>query len=124
MCQGRSSASTVAISPDLPRIGYVQEDSPIQYTNLGQTALAISRLAFGAMPFTQGNQSMALIYKVGADLAEQLVGCALDAGVNFFDTADAYAGGESEPLLGQALKLKHKRRFAMKQLFPKIDEIS
>ncbi len=76
----------------------------MQYTTLGQTGLPVSRLAFGAMTFTQGNQSMASIYKVGADLADQLVGRALDAGVNFFDTADAYAGGESEALLGQALK--------------------
>ncbi len=76
----------------------------MQYTTLGRTGLAVSRLAFGAMTFTQGNRSMASIYKVGADLADQLVGCALDAGINFFDTADAYAGGESEALLGQALK--------------------
>lgn len=76
----------------------------MQYTILGRTGLTVSRLAFGAMTFTQGNRSMASIYKVGADLADQLVGRALDAGVNFFDTADAYAGGESEALLGQALK--------------------
>jgi aryl-alcohol dehydrogenase-like predicted oxidoreductase len=76
----------------------------MQYTTIGRTGLTVSRLAFGAMTFTQGNRSMASIYKVGADLADQLVGRALDAGVNFFDTADAYAGGESEALLGQALK--------------------
>jgi aryl-alcohol dehydrogenase-like predicted oxidoreductase len=39
-----------------------------------------------------------------AFLLDQLVGRSLDAGVNFFDTADAYAGGESETLLGKALK--------------------
>jgi aryl-alcohol dehydrogenase-like predicted oxidoreductase len=74
------------------------------YQTLGNTGLAVSRLAFGAMTFTAGNQDLASIYKVGAALADELVGRALDAGINFFDTADQYAGGESEMLLGQALK--------------------
>jgi aryl-alcohol dehydrogenase-like predicted oxidoreductase len=38
----------------------------------------------------------------------QLVGRSLDAGINFFDTADAYAGGESETLLGRALKSRRE----------------
>jgi aryl-alcohol dehydrogenase-like predicted oxidoreductase len=79
----------------------------MQYTTLGDTGLTVSRLAFGAMTFTAGNKDLGTIYKVGAGLADELVGRALDAGVNFFDTADGYAGGESETLLGQALK--HRR---------------
>lgn len=78
----------------------------MQYTTLGATGLPVSRLAFGAMTFTAGNQDMQAIYKVGAQAAATLVGRALEAGVNFFDTADGYAGGESETLLGQALKPK------------------
>jgi aryl-alcohol dehydrogenase-like predicted oxidoreductase len=76
----------------------------MQYTTLGSTGLAVSRLAFGAMTFTAGNKDIASVFKVGAALADQLVGRSLDAGINFFDTADAYAGGESESLLGAALK--------------------
>lgn len=76
----------------------------MQYATLGHTGLMVSRLAFGAMTFTQGNTSLSAIYKVGAALADELVGRAFEAGINFFDTADAYAGGESEQLLGQALK--------------------
>src|SRR5687767_8302073 len=76
----------------------------MHYTTLGSTGLAVSRLAFGAMTFTSGNKDIGAVYKVGADLADQLVGRSLDAGINFFDTADAYAGGESEMLLGRALK--------------------
>ncbi len=76
----------------------------MQYATLGNTGLVVSRLAFGAMTFTSGNQDLATIFKVGAQAANELVGRALDAGVNFFDTADAYAGGQSEALLGQALK--------------------
>jgi len=78
----------------------------MQYAKLGNSGLIVSRLAFGAMTFTAGNKDMASIYKVGAQLADELVGRALDAGVNFFDTADLYANGESETLLGTALKSK------------------
>jgi aryl-alcohol dehydrogenase-like predicted oxidoreductase len=76
----------------------------VQYAILGATGLAVSRLGFGALTFAQNNQTLSSVYKVGADLADQLVGRALDAGVNFFDTADVYADGESETLLGAALK--------------------
>ncbi|HEX5458479.1 MAG TPA: aldo/keto reductase [Steroidobacteraceae bacterium] len=76
----------------------------MQYTLLGNTGLTVSRLAFGAMTFTAGNKDIGAIYKVGADLAGELVGRALAAGINFFDTADGYAGGESEAMLGAALK--------------------
>ena len=76
----------------------------MQYTVLGNTGLVVSRLSFGAMTFTAGNKSMGAIYKTEADDANAMVMRALDAGVNFFDTADAYAGGESETMLGKALK--------------------
>jgi len=76
----------------------------MQYANLGNSGLIVSRLAFGAMTFSAGNKDMAAIAKVGAQLADELVGRALDAGVTLFDTADLYAGGESETLLGAALK--------------------
>lgn len=76
----------------------------MQYALLGNTGLAVSRLAFGAMTFTAGNRQMRAVSKVGPELAGELVARSLAAGINFFDTADAYAGGESESLLGQALK--------------------
>ncbi|MGB0218051.1 MAG: aldo/keto reductase [Sinimarinibacterium flocculans] len=76
----------------------------MQYTVLGSTGLVVSRLGFGALTFSGGNTSLPSVYKVGAKLADELVGRALDAGVNFFDTADVYADGESEALLGAALK--------------------
>jgi aryl-alcohol dehydrogenase-like predicted oxidoreductase len=76
----------------------------MNYTTLGNTGLIVSRMAFGAMTFTSGNKDLRSISKVPAELADQLVGRSLDAGINMFDTADAYAGGESETLLGRALK--------------------
>lgn len=76
----------------------------MRYTLLGNSGLVVSRLGFGALTFTQGNQALRSVYKVGAELADQLVGRAIDAGVTLFDTADVYADGESETLLGAALK--------------------
>ena len=48
--------------------------NPMQYALLGNTGLAVSRLAFGTMTFTQGNKNIAAVYKVGAKLADELVG--------------------------------------------------
>jgi aryl-alcohol dehydrogenase-like predicted oxidoreductase len=76
----------------------------MQYRPLGKTGLIVSRLAFGAMTFTAGDRSIGAVYKTGAETADALVGQALDAGINFFDTADAYASGQSEQILGAALK--------------------
>jgi aryl-alcohol dehydrogenase-like predicted oxidoreductase len=78
----------------------------MQYAMLGSTGLAVSRMAFGAMTFTQGNRDIGAVFKVGEALANELVAKALDAGINFFDTADGYAGGESETLLGAALQTR------------------
>ena len=76
----------------------------MQYTTLGTTGLVVSRLAFGAMTFTAGDRSLGAVYKTDAEVADALVGQAMDAGINFFDTADAYASGQSERILGEALK--------------------
>ncbi|WP_280254696.1 aldo/keto reductase [Nocardia wallacei] len=78
----------------------------MEFSTLGKTGLIVSRMAFGAMTFTAGNSDIDAVYKVGAELADELVGRALEAGINFFDTADGYAGGESEVLLGRALRAR------------------
>jgi aryl-alcohol dehydrogenase-like predicted oxidoreductase len=74
----------------------------MKYTLLGNTGLVVSKLAFGAMTFGSGN--IPSVYKVNQDDAKALVDRALEAGVNFFDTADAYADGQSEIMLGKLLK--------------------
>ncbi|MHC4958532.1 MAG: aldo/keto reductase [Planctomycetota bacterium] len=76
----------------------------MKYARMGDSGLVVSRLSFGAMTFTLGDKSMESIYKVGEDLAREMVAAAIDRGVNFFDTADGYASGESETILGRALK--------------------
>lgn len=84
----------------------------MQYTQLGSTGLIVSRLALGGSTFTQGDKSLGAFYKVGPELADEMVGKALDAGVNYFDTADVYASGGSESILGQALK-PHRNRIVL-----------
>ena len=78
----------------------------MQYTNFGNTGLVVSRIAFGAMTFGQGILVGDLVNNIDQKVADQLVGISLDAGINFFDTADMYTSGQSEIMLGKALKGK------------------
>jgi aryl-alcohol dehydrogenase-like predicted oxidoreductase len=80
----------------------------MQYNTLGKTGLVVSRLALGAMTFGTGEGALGSIFKVDQGLADRFAGAALDAGINFFNTADAYAGGESERMLGKALGARRK----------------
>jgi aryl-alcohol dehydrogenase-like predicted oxidoreductase len=80
----------------------------MQYARLGDTGLVVSRLAFGAMTFGTGKGPFAAVSKVGPELADQIIGRTLDAGINFFNTADGYTGGQSEELLGKALGARRK----------------
>src|SRR5579871_5183125 len=75
----------------------------MRYHPLGRTGLFVSELCLGAMTFG-GKGFWAAIGKLGGNEAEALVGASLDAGVNFIDTADVYSEGESEKLVGGALK--------------------
>jgi aryl-alcohol dehydrogenase-like predicted oxidoreductase len=74
----------------------------MRYTRLGNTGLIVSRLSFGAMTFGSYH-SIPAIFKVDQENARTMVERALEAGVNFFDTADSYSGGQSEAILGEAL---------------------
>src|SRR5882672_7248791 len=74
----------------------------MQYTRLGNTGLIVSRLSFGAMTFGS-DPSVSAIYKVDQENARAMIERSIEAGVNFFDTADMYAGGQSEAMLGEAL---------------------
>jgi len=78
------------------------------YARLGNTGLLISKLAFGAMTFGSTKGPMASVAKVNEKGADELVGQALDAGVNFFNTADVYSGGQSEQILAAALRARRK----------------
>ena len=71
---------------------------------LGRTGLFVSELCLGCMTFG-GSEGVSLqLGALGQADSERLVGRAIDAGINFLDTADVYAGGESETITGQALR--------------------
>ncbi|HUN33489.1 MAG TPA: aldo/keto reductase [Trebonia sp.] len=76
----------------------------MKYRLLGRTGVWVSEISLGTMTF--GGKDHPVYSHMGALGQEEVnavVGMALEAGVNFIDTADAYADGESEELLGRAL---------------------
>ena len=70
----------------------------MQYRTLGRTGIKVSPYALGAMMFG------ASIGNPDHDDSVRIIHRALDAGINFIDTADAYSRGESEEIVGKALK--------------------
>jgi aryl-alcohol dehydrogenase-like predicted oxidoreductase len=78
----------------------------MRYNQLGNTGLFVSEICLGTMTF--GEAVSGTIWGSIADVdqkaADQIVEHSLAAGVNFIDTADVYSSGDSERLLGQALK--------------------
>src|SRR5215475_10530882 len=76
----------------------------MQFQQLGNTGTFVSRLCLGTMTFGGGEGSLfKTIGGLGQSDADAIVGRSLDAGVNFIDTANVYAEGESETMLGKAL---------------------
>lgn len=80
----------------------------MQFARLGNTGLIVSKLAFGAMTFGSAEGPMASVAKLDQSGADRLVGSSLAAGINFFNTADAYTGGQSEIMLAKALGARRK----------------
>jgi aryl-alcohol dehydrogenase-like predicted oxidoreductase len=78
----------------------------MKYNQLGRTGLFVSEICLGAMTFG-GNADAGMWKAIGAlgqSEVDAIIGRALKAGVNFIDTADVYSMGQSERLVGQALK--------------------
>lgn len=77
----------------------------MKYARLGRTGLIVSKLAFGTMTFGPSGQPgpAGAVYKVDQAGADAMVAQALDAGINHFNTADVYADGLCEEMLGKAL---------------------
>lgn len=76
----------------------------MRHKPLGRTGLFVSELCLGTMTFGGSSGIWSQIGQLQQADSERLVGQALDAGINFIDTADVYAGGVSEQITGQALK--------------------
>jgi aryl-alcohol dehydrogenase-like predicted oxidoreductase len=75
----------------------------MEYVKLGRTGLEVSKICLGCMSYGapgQGNHAWSL----GEDESRPFIKRALEAGINFFDTANRYSLGSSEEILGRALK--------------------
>ncbi len=73
----------------------------MQYTQLGNSGLRVSRLCLGTMTFGSGFRNVG---STSQSDANEIVKYAYESGINFFDTADIYSQGDSETVLGKAIK--------------------
>lgn len=76
----------------------------MEYRILGRSGLQVSALSFGTGTFGGNHPFFGKWGRSDLGEARRLVDVCLEAGVNLFDTADVYSGGQAEELLGQALK--------------------
>jgi 1-deoxyxylulose-5-phosphate synthase len=74
----------------------------MKYTKLGATGLDVSRICLGCMSF--GEASTSHTWSLDEAASRPFIERALDAGINFFDTANGYSKGSSEEILGRALR--------------------
>jgi len=79
----------------------------MEYRQLGRSGLRVSELCLGTMTFGSRFFNIAAVDQAGAN---QMVARSIEAGINFFDTADVYSFGESEEALGRALQQGGARR--------------
>ena len=91
----------------LPRFN---DDNRPGYKSLGNSGLFVSELCLGTMTFGGDEDIWGLIGQLQQEQADELVKIALEAGVNFIDTANIYGFGASERIVGQSLKNLGVRR--------------
>ncbi len=92
----------------------------MEYINLGRTGLKVSRLCLGCMSYGEPDR-LPQPWSLGEDDSRPLIRQALEAGINFFDTANVYSGGSSEEIVGRAIRDMAKRDevvIATKAFFP------
>jgi aryl-alcohol dehydrogenase-like predicted oxidoreductase len=91
----------------------------MEYRQLGGSGLEVPVLSFGTATFGGKGDFFKAWGSTQADEATRLVDLCLDAGLNFFDTADVYSGGLSEEILGKAISGKRNRLLiSTKATFP------
>ena len=80
----------------------------MEYRRMGRSGLKVSEICLGTMTFGHGTDEAE---------ARRIVDLAFEAGVNFFDTANAYGGGQSEVLLGKALQGRRDKSIVATKFF-------
>lgn len=81
----------------------------MQYTRLGASGLTVSRLCLGCMSYGDTSKGWHGDWLLGEDAARPFFREALEAGINFFDTANIYSGGTSEEITGKLLREMARR---------------
>jgi aryl-alcohol dehydrogenase-like predicted oxidoreductase len=76
----------------------------MEYRFLGKSGLKVPELCFGAGTFGANNEFFKAWSETTQAEADRIVGICMEAGLNFFDTADVYSNGSSEEVLGKSLK--------------------
>src|SRR6266478_7952964 len=76
----------------------------MEYTKLGRTGLDVSRICLGCMSYGGGNRGNHA-WSLGEEESRPFIKRALEAGINFFDTANRYSLGGSEEILGRTIKI-------------------
>jgi aryl-alcohol dehydrogenase-like predicted oxidoreductase len=91
----------------------------MEYRQLGASGLKVPVLSFGTATFGGGNDFFKAWGSTDVEEAKKLVHICIDAGINFFDTANVYSGGASEQILGEALKdIRQQVLISTKATFP------
>jgi aryl-alcohol dehydrogenase-like predicted oxidoreductase len=80
----------------------------MEYRRVGRSGLKVSEICLGTMTFGHGADQ---------DETDRIIGACLDAGVNFFDTANAYNGGVSETMLGHTLRGRRRQAVIASKVF-------
>lgn len=94
----------------------------MKYNFLGNSGLKVSALGFGAGTLGGKGQIFSAWGNAGQQEANQMIGSCLEAGVNFFDTADVYSEGESERILGRALASHRQNSIISTKVSVRTDE--
>jgi aryl-alcohol dehydrogenase-like predicted oxidoreductase len=76
----------------------------MRYNQRGRNGMFVSELCLGTMTFGGEGEMWSKIGTLQQAAVDEVVGASLAAGINFIDTADVYSFGQSETLLGQALR--------------------
>jgi aryl-alcohol dehydrogenase-like predicted oxidoreductase len=76
----------------------------MKYKKFGRTGLFVSEICLGTMTFGGRGEMWPIIGQLDQAAATNLLRLSVDAGINFVDTADVYSEGESERILGGAIK--------------------
>lgn len=76
----------------------------MKYKVLGKTGLFVSEMCLGTMTFGQSAGRYAAASGVTQEMADDIIRFGFDAGLNFIDTANVYAGGQSEEIVGKSIK--------------------